>query len=237
MTTEHDINLFKRDYCCNTHGRKKMLVDFQVSVESFEELLLGQYIKSYATGERKVGNTFMILNVFDVTTNKTYYPVFSERVARDMLRDSCVKIPRKITIFSSEKLLSDDLFKENRNTNNSNIARTKANRALMHLIELVRAFMLLGVNNPQPMNNVFKSIYDGLIIYPNRDPFPFKIKSINTALGNYIKSHEYNSGLHSLNDFIVYVQKMHGSKRLKEFNFEILRSMFRKEYPEEVLYF
>lgn len=237
MTTEHDINLFKRDYCCNTQGRKKMLVDFQVSVESFEELLFGQYITSYATGERKIGNAFMILNVFDTSTNKTYYPVFSEKVARDMLRDSSVKIPSKITIFSSAKLSSDNLFKENRNTDKSDSDRTKANCALIHLIELVRAFMLLGVNNPQPMNNVFKSIYNGLIIYPNRDPFPFKIKSINTALGNYIKAHEYNSGLHSLNDFIVYVQKMHGSKRLKEFNFEILRAMFMKEYPQEVLYF
>lgn len=87
------------------------------------------------------------------------------------------------------------------------------------------------------MKGVFKEIYDGLILFPDRDPFPSKIKSINTALGKYIEAHGIKNGFNHLNDFIDYVRNNDRNKQLKQINFDILRTMFTIRYPHEELYF
>ncbi len=237
MTTEIDIEQFKKNYCKDDFARRKMLDDFQVSIESYEELLFGQYINSYATGERKIKNTFMILNVLDKSEDKIYYPVFSEKVVREMLKYRTMKIPRKITIFTGAGNRTGSYTKQNIDQERVTCKRTEANKELMNLIELVRALMLFKINNPIPMKGVFKEIYDGLILFPDRDPFPSKIKSINTALCNYIEDHGIKNGFNHLNDFIDYVRNNGGNKQLKQINFETLRTMFTIRYPHERLYF
>lgn len=237
MTTEKDIKLFKRTYCCTFQNRKEILSKFEVSVDSFEELLYGQYINSYATGERKIRNSFMILKVIDQKNEKIYYPVFSEKVAREMLNGSNVIIPRKITIFSNKTNYDDNIDKVINNKISAENNRSNSNRALLYLIELSRAYMLLNVENPSPMNGMFKQIYGELIKYPNTDPYTYKIKSVNTALGNYIKAHSKEKGFHHLDDFIKYLKNLQGCKRLKNISLEILRAKMTKDYPHEVLYF
>lgn len=237
MTTEIDIEQFKKNYCKDDCARRKMLDDFQVSIESYEELLFGQYINSYATGERKIKNTFMILNVLDRAEDKIYYPVFSEKVVREMLKYRTIKIPRKITIFTGSSDRIDNYTKQKSYQEGLMHKRTEANKELINLIELVRALMLFKINNPSPMKGVFKEIYDGLILFPDRDPFPSKIKSINTALGKYIEAHGIKNGFNHLNDFIDYVRNNDRNKQLKQINFDILRTMFTIRYPHEELYF
>ncbi|MCM1368655.1 MAG: hypothetical protein NC184_07610 [Roseburia sp.] len=237
MTTKTDEDLFKMNYCGNAENRKQMLIDFNVSVASFEELLVGHSINSYATGERKIENNFMILNVIDSINNKTYQPVFSETVARVMFRNTDIEIPRKMTVYSNSNHHADHYNGRATRQIPHESRRTSANAQLISLIELSRALMLFKVDNPKPMDGVFKKIYDDLNKYPGSDPFPYKIKSINTALGKYIESHGTTNGFHHLNDFIDYIQGTCKTKKINRFDFEILRAMFSAEYPSEKIYF
>ncbi len=53
-------------YFKNEQARIAMKRDFKVYVETFEELLPGRIINSFATGSRKIGDSFMMFKVVDV---------------------------------------------------------------------------------------------------------------------------------------------------------------------------
>ncbi|MCM1440125.1 MAG: hypothetical protein NC131_13120 [Roseburia sp.] len=237
MTTKTDLDLFKKQYCNNATNRKKMLVDFHVSVASFEEILVGHYINSYATGERKIENSFVILNVVDSINNKTYQPVFSETVAREMLKDTNIKFPRKITVYRSANNCDNNHKNHDTGLESPQNKRTPANAQLLNLIELSRSLMLFKVNNPKLMDGVFKEIYDELNKNPSCSPHPSKIKSINTALGRYIESHGRANDFSNLNNFIDYINKTSGLKEIKQYDFSTLRYIFSNKYPTEKPYF
>ena len=48
----NQINIFKERYCYNETSREKIINDFSVDIETYEELLPGNTVKSYATGNR-----------------------------------------------------------------------------------------------------------------------------------------------------------------------------------------
>ena len=57
---EYEIAIFKKEYCKNGEARISIGKDFEVDVESFEELLPGKIVSSYATGNRDIENSFIM---------------------------------------------------------------------------------------------------------------------------------------------------------------------------------
>lgn len=219
-----DLYWFKKNYCHNDRARKQILKDFKVSVESFEELGLGQCINSYATGERKIEDSFMIFKVFDPKNNQAYFPVFSEKVARDMLSGSSISVPKKMTIFANESDISNHRLTKPSGSN-TYVKQTEPNKELINLIVIARRFMIFGVQNPSPMNGPFKEIYDRLIASPDKNPKPQDIKSVNTSITNFITKNHNKIRFKSLNDFIEHIRNLPDCKPLKAINFDLIRTM------------
>lgn len=96
---EYEIAIFKKEYCKNGEARISIGKDFEVDVESFEELLPGKIVSSYATGNRDIENSFIMFRVCDVIKDIQYFPVFSETVGRKMLKSWNKPVPKKRSIF------------------------------------------------------------------------------------------------------------------------------------------
>ena len=92
---EYEIAIFKKEYCKNGEARISIGKDFEVDVESFEELLPGKIVSSYATGNRDIENSFIMFRVCDVIKDIQYFPVFSETIGRKMLKSWNKPVPRK----------------------------------------------------------------------------------------------------------------------------------------------
>ena len=63
---EYEIAIFKKEYCKNGEATISIGKDFEVDVESFEELLPGKIVSSYATGNRDIENSFIMFRVCDI---------------------------------------------------------------------------------------------------------------------------------------------------------------------------
>lgn len=96
---EYEIAIFKKEYCKNGEARISIGKDFEVDVESFEELLPGKIVSSYATGNRDIENSFIMFRVCNVIKDIQYFPVFSETVGRKMLKSWNKPVPKKRSIF------------------------------------------------------------------------------------------------------------------------------------------
>ena len=96
---EYEIAIFKKEYCKNGEDRISIGKDFEVDVESFEELLPGKIVSSYATGNRDIENSFIMFRVCDVIKDIQYFPVFSETIGRKMLKSWNKPVPKKRSIF------------------------------------------------------------------------------------------------------------------------------------------
>lgn len=92
---EYEIAIFKKEYCKNGEARISIGKDFEVDVESFEGLLPGKIVSSYATGNRDIENSFIMFRVCDVIKDIQYFPVFSETVGRKMLKSWNKPVPKK----------------------------------------------------------------------------------------------------------------------------------------------
>lgn len=95
---EYEIAIFKKEYCKNGEARISIGKDFEVDVESFEELLPEKIVSSYATGNRDIENSFIMFRVCDVIKDIQYFPVFSETVGRKMLKSWNKPVPKKKSI-------------------------------------------------------------------------------------------------------------------------------------------
>lgn len=52
--TKFQIEHFKKQYCISHEKRISIIKHFSVEIESYEELLPGKVMKSYATGNREM---------------------------------------------------------------------------------------------------------------------------------------------------------------------------------------
>lgn len=83
---EYEIAIFKKEYCKNGEARISIGKDFEVDVESFEELLPRKIVSSYATGNRDIENSFIMFRVCDVIKDIQYFPVFQRQLEGKCLR-------------------------------------------------------------------------------------------------------------------------------------------------------
>ena len=103
---EYEIAIFKKEYCKNGEARISIGKDFEVDVESFEELLPGKIVSSYATGNRDIENSFIMFRVCDVIKDIQYFPVFSETVGRKMLKSWNKPVPKKKALTEAQERLN-----------------------------------------------------------------------------------------------------------------------------------
>lgn len=232
---ESEIAAFKKEYCKNDESRISIDRYFEVEVESFEELLPGKTVCSYATGNRDIENSFIMFNVYNPIADIQYIPVFSETVGRKMLKAWSKSVPKKRSIFVEE---STGVGGGNGATGikkNNNVENSK----LRSLIIFTRSLMILHIDEPRPMNGMLKEIYDKLELHSYWNVRNYEIKSVNTALGNFLQKrvNVQNENFQNLQDYIHYLQINVGGRRLRNTNFDTLRNVMRTDYPREQIYF
>lgn len=227
--------LFAEKYCHGDDARNTIVADFDVNIESYEELLPGQTITSYASGNREIRTEFIMFNVIDAERGIIYHPVFSGSVGRRLAKKANLKLPSKMSIFTAEGG-GDGGDNEG---GNDGATRNIENRKMLQLIRFARSMMLLNVDEPKPMYDPFRSIYVKLEKHPGFAVFESNIKSINTAIQSYLKkdiNRDYQN-FENLQQYIQYLQDNYPQKRLRDHDFDILRNKFQMEYPNEEIYF
>lgn len=231
-----EIDSFKKEFCYNEKRRIDICNHFSIEMDSFEELLPGKEIHSYACGNRKITTSFIIFKVTDEKNNIVYNPVFSESVGRKLAKAWDIPIKSKMNLFADEK-------RHNKSADFSNSAginknENEDNRNLRRLTILSRSMIILHIIEPRPMDKAFKDIYDKLESNKGWKVYASEIKSINTAISSYINSKRNidNENFRNLNDYITYIQS-NFNKRLIHFDFSNLRKIFLKNYPDTDLFF
>lgn len=135
---EYEIAIFKKEYCKNGEDRISIGKDFEVDVESFEELLPGKIVSSYATGNRDIENSFIMFRVCDVIKDIQYFPVFSETIGRKMLKSWNKPVPKKRSIFIED---NNGVGRGNGGTGNGNKNNVE-NSKLRSLILFARSLTI-----------------------------------------------------------------------------------------------
>ena len=209
--------------------------DFEVDVESFEELLPGKIVSSYATGNRDIENSFIMFRVCNVIKDIQYFPVFSETVGRKMLKSWNKPVPKKRSIFIED---NNGVGRGNGGTGNGNKNNVE-NSKLRSLILFARSLMILHINDPQPMNGMLKEIYEKLELHPYWNVRNYEVKAVNTAIGSFLRKdiNVQNENFQNLHDYILYLQTNVTGRRIRNTNFDTLRNIMRTEYPAEQVYF
>lgn len=236
--TNMQIKEFKNRYCGNNENRQKINDEFNVEVESYEELLPGKTVRSYATGNRRIDRGFIVFKVQDIVNGINYHPVFSESLGRQLVKDWKLKLPKKMKVFSEINQCNDG-SSTNLRADRKTIQRKDENKQMLLLIQLARSMMILHVEEPEPMRNPFKDIYHKLEQHPRYDVFESDIKSINTAISHFFCKaiNKNNENFTNLQEYVFYLEKKYPDKRLRNFDFERLRDKIRKKYPNENIVF
>ena len=226
--TIQQINKFKEQYCHSEPSREMISKDFIVNVETYEELLPGNTVKSYATGNRDIDKAFIVFKVVDSVNELLYYPVFSESLGRKLANSWGLKLPQKMTVFVTESGNGGGSGKY------GSLKRKDDNKKMLQLIQYARSMMILHVPEPEPMDGAFKNIYDKLEQHPTYDVFPSYIKSVNTAISSYLKSstNKKYENFSNLQQYIQYLQLHYPKLKLRNFDFEVLKNKMIAEYPD-----
>lgn len=224
---------FKAHYCKNEKSRITIIKKFIVEIESFEDLLPNKKISSYGTGNRDIEGSFIMFKVFDLENGIEYYPVFSESIGRKMINEWKKDIPPKRSIFTNT-----NSSKESCKTSSEIKHNNRDNRKLRDLILFVRSLMILHIDNPKPLNGGLKEIYSTLDSNHTLEVEPYQIKSVNTALKNFLdkKINTDNDNFKNLNDYLDYLRNT-TKRNLKSTEFDNLKKIMINKYPDEQIYF
>lgn len=230
------INSFKDLYCCSEQKRQNMINDFVVTIESFEQLLPGKTIKSYASGTRDIEGAFVVFKaVSKIDEDEIYYPVFSETVGRKLAKDAGLLMPSKQVVFIENEGRGGRAGDQRYQYQYQN--RKADNKAMLELIVLARSMMILHIDDPKPMFGHFKEIYDRLLSHPWYNVLKKDIKGINTAIGNFLKSSLNNEGFLNIQDYVEYLKTNYPNLHFKDYNFDDLRALLENENTDIDIYF
>lgn len=233
---EAQINWFRHQYCKSGDKRLKMNEDFEVKVLSYEELLPGNIVRSYASGNKEICGAFIVFEVSDLEREIIYYPVFSESVGRELIRAWDMKLPSKMTVFIDD---GNGGGGGHRDTGERDEQKKKDNRKMLLLILLARSMMILHVKEPEPMRDPFKRIYNKLLEHKKYNVFESDIKIVNSAIQSFLKKpiNLDNENFVNLQDYIRYLQNQYPNRKLRKFDFDVLRNKMKEAYPDENIVF
>ncbi len=229
------IEQFKKEYCRSNDRRLAINEDFAVEVMSYEELLPGNTVRSYATGSREINGGFIVFRVTDTLSGIVYYPIFSDSVGRELIKAWGMELPSKMTVFTC----GGNGNGRNHGAGSHTIQRKDENRKMLQLIQFARSMMILHINEPEPMREPFRGIYDKLEKNPRYNVFESDIKSINTAILHFFNKpvNTQNENFTNLQQYISYLQNQYPNRHLRNFDFNVLRNKMKAEYPNETIAF
>ncbi len=124
------IEQFKKEYCRSNDRRLAINEDFAVEVMSYEELLPGNTVRSYATGSREINGGFIVFRVTDTLSGIVYYPIFSDSVGRELIKAWGMELPSKMTVFTC----GGNGNGRNHGAGSHTIQRKDENRKMLQLI-------------------------------------------------------------------------------------------------------
>lgn len=231
-----DVWRFKEQYCRNWEARKKMLHDFDVSLEEREELIPGKRVISYALDEKYIENEMAVFKVTDSVQQKIFYPIFSKEKMMEIVEFTGMEIPAIRSIYvhrdveSRPKVYEEAIERENTVYDNLQFRK---------MILYIRSLMILHIDKPRPMEGAMKSIFEKMTLHPNWRVRASEIKSINTALCSHLRKdvNIRNENYSNLQEYIAYVKTNSDGKILKETDFSGLKRILREKYFDEQIYF
>lgn len=232
--TNTQIDIFRKQYCLCHKNRTNINNDFDVSIESFEKLLPGNTVRSYATGSKPIKEGFIIFKAIDKSADISYYPVFSESVGRRLAKEWNIKLPPKMAVLiDKEKGISGSSI------SGTGSKRKIDNQKMLLLIQFARSLMILHVKSPSPIKDPFRLIFNKLSTHPNYNVFESDVKSINTAIKNFLhcSTNTSNENFNNLQQYIDYLEANYPKQKLRDHDFEILREKMRSKYPNEMIVF
>ena len=224
-TTKEKLQ-FIEQYCRDYKRREKINKDFRVDVEAYEELPPWHSVYNATGSDILLKDSVIMLRISDLEKRVRYYPVFSEKLGRRLLRKWGYELPPKFTVF-----INDD--------NDSEKEVHRENVSLRHLLAFTRLFMLSQNRLHTPMaygfNNLYKQLYD----FPDKGVSAETVKLVNNILGDFINNNTegYYVNCKNLQDFIAYVVNNYTLLDFKENDFRCLREKLLFHYPEEKPYF
>lgn len=233
---KQEIINFKEQFCKNDSDRNRISNHFNVQIESFEELLPGKFINSYASGNRKIESSFIMLRVTDIENEVLYSPVFSESLGRIMLKAWGLDTPKKRSIFTAVNHggqvggIGGVGGQRQYNRNNAKL-RT--------LILYARSLMIFHIDDPKPMSGILNDIYQKLERNPRWEVRKGEVKCVNTAIKNFLLKdiNIVNENYADLGQYIKYLTNNTNGRHLRNYDFESLREILTNEYPDETIYF
>lgn len=215
--------------------RKAINLLYEVKIESYEELLPGNTVRSYATGNREINNGFIVFSVIDNYNEILYHPVFSETVGRELASCWGICLPSKMSVFASESARAGI----GGHGKSRLVSRKEDNRKMLQLIQFARSMMILHIEEPMPMQPPFKDIYIKLFDHPGYEVWDSDIKSINTGIKNFLNKpvNKNNENFRNLQTYVDYLRNKYPTKHLKNSNFEVLRNKMRMKYSDDEIVF
>lgn len=232
----NEIVIFKKKYCKSDETRIQIRQDFEVIVESHEEVVPGSFVTSFATGERKIEDEFVLFTVKDRENEVEYHPIFSVETARTMLNAWGIKMPPKRSI-----LQEVNVGGRGGSSGGVHTKHNDNNKKLRRLILFARYFMVHHVREPEPMYGPFKTIYDKLLKHPDWDVRSKDILEVNDKLKKYINgsTNQRKDNYQNLQEYLDVLEKKIGDRQLKDRNFESLKILLQRYEgltEEEILF-
>lgn len=203
-------NWFFKNYCQNAKDRLRILDDFKVELESYEDLPVGHSVYGAAVHGRPLWETIILFKVIDRKNKICYHPAFSEATGKIFARTADIKLPKKMTVLNDISSLALSKFHP-------------ANYSLLCLLEWSRWLILMTRRSPVPMPYGFWTIYNILLKCPEADIDIDVISFVNDAINDFLEKSKYYLKCSNLQDYIEYMRISHRLLDFKNSDFSILR--------------
>lgn len=216
--------IFQHKYCETPDSREKLINNFKITVEGYEELPPWYSTYNADGSDIRLKDDIIMLCVRDLNNLIEYYPVFPASEGIRLLRKWKMDIPPKMTAFAHYA------SKDNPAPNNA---------SFRSLIAYCRLYMLEQSKQHARMAYGFNSLYKQLYDVPGCDVSADAIRLINTVLGEYLKTtHITHFGnKKTLQEFIACITQIYSLLQFQSSDFDSLRKKLKAAYPEDEIYF
>lgn len=223
-TTKEKLK-FIEQYCRRAPQRVEMIKEFRIDVEAYEELPPWHGVYNATGSAFLLKDSIIMLKVSDMKNLVQYYPVFSEKLARDLLAKWGVELPPKMSAFANDGETDSGIHYEN--------------ASLRHLLEFSRLFMISQNRLHTPMAYGFNNLYKQLHEYPYSGVCVDTVRLVNSILGDFINNNQDGRYVNcdNLQDFIIYIRNKYKLLVFKSSDFSALHRKMQLHYPEDTLYF
>ena len=219
---------FKKKYCKSEKARLRMNKDFIVSVNIFEELMAGEIVKSYATGEKNIEGGCIIFSVIEKDNTKEFNPVFSETVGRILIKNWGLSFPKKFSLFEND---SNTKVENSASSDSSKNSKSNINVDELSMLVLL-THKLINYNNcgSRELKGPLKDIFEKIQVQ-NYFLKTSHIKGINPIIKKNLLNFK------NLNEFIEVLKNNNPNIKIKKIKFENLRVKLKNEISESEIFF